>query len=143
MPKTCSQFAKDGSCTFGSECKYLHLADRKDSSKEERAEELKRVEKLRIGIKQTIQAPSNETHTESVQKDSIEQKDAVANYFSKYPTFCYNQHVMSITNFYRLCDHCGWNKHNALRKKASEGFKTALVLQFNGLYGIDADDSHS
>ena len=143
MPKICPAFAKDGSCSYGSGCKYIHIADQKASSKAERAEEMNRVESLKNKMNETTQALSCETSLGSIQKHGIQQKDAVASFFSKYPTFHYDPQATSITNFYRLCDHFAWSKHNASRKKSSEAFGTAMVLQFNGLYGIDADDGDS
>ena len=143
MHKTCPQFAKNGSCTFGHRCKYLHITDEKTISKDEREQEIGRVEKVRTGVKPTRNTPSNESLIESIPAHGIQQRDAVENFFNKWPTFRYEQNATSIANFYRLCNYHKWHKGHPLGKRAGEGFKTALVLQFNALYGIDADDTTS
>ncbi|KAG1835362.1 hypothetical protein DFJ58DRAFT_670416, partial [Suillus subalutaceus] len=65
------------------------------------------------------------------------------NFFAKYPEFKYNSSVSASLEFYRMCDKFGWDKENEdedenkKRKKASRGFKNALVQQFNDIYGTD------
>lgn len=39
-----------------------------------------------------------------------------------------------------MCDHIEWDKDDNNRKRAHAGFKTALVYQFNGIYGVNLHD---
>ena len=39
-----------------------------------------------------------------------------------------------------MCDFFEWDRSDPERIQAHEDFKTALVHQFNGTYGIDVDD---
>lgn len=42
-----------------------------------------------------------------------------------------------------MCDHFTWGRKDEERADAHEGFKEALVHQFNSLYGTEVDDIHS
>ena len=97
----------------------------------------------RTGVKPAINVSLNETPIELIPENGIQQQDAVENFFKKWPAFRYDQDATSLANFYRLCNYNAWHKGQPLRKQAGEGFKTALILQFNALYGIDADDTNS
>jgi len=39
-----------------------------------------------------------------------------------------------------MCDHFDWDRHDPERADAHDDFKTALVQQFNTLYGTEVDD---
>lgn len=42
-----------------------------------------------------------------------------------------------------MCDFFGWDRDDDERRDAHEGFKIALVQQFNAVYGTDASDIES
>lgn len=42
-----------------------------------------------------------------------------------------------------MCDFFDWDRHDPDRKVAHDDFKTALVHQFNSLYGTEVDDIES
>ena len=42
-----------------------------------------------------------------------------------------------------MCDFFGWDRDNPERAEAHDDFKTALVKQFNSLYGTEVDDIES
>ena len=39
-----------------------------------------------------------------------------------------------------MCDQFDWDKNDRERREAHDDFKTALVQQFNSLYGTEVDD---
>ncbi|KAF8758439.1 hypothetical protein RHS01_02321 [Rhizoctonia solani] len=66
-------------------------------------------------------------------------------FFNKYDDFDYDPTKPVMEEFYRMCDHYSWSSEkdknrrylNKAREKAGEGFKDALTLQFNTIYGTD------
>ena len=66
--------------------------------------------------------------------------DYLNEFFAQYPDFPYQRDKPSSQEFYRLCDFLGWDREDPERKEAHENFKTALVLQFNSVYGTDVHD---
>ncbi len=42
-----------------------------------------------------------------------------------------------------MCDFFEWNRDDPEREEAHDNFKTAMVQQFNGLYGTEIDDIES
>ena len=42
-----------------------------------------------------------------------------------------------------MCDFFDWDRRDPERAEAHDGFKTALVQQFNSLYGTEVDDMES
>lgn len=45
--------------------------------------------------------------------------------------------------FYRMCDSFGWQPDDEEKARARQGFKDAMVQQFNSIYGSDASDISS
>ncbi len=64
-------------------------------------------------------------------------------FFAQYPAFSYRQNSSSTQEFYRMCDFFDWDRDDPERGEAHDSFKTALVLQFNSLYGTEVDDLQS
>ena len=64
-------------------------------------------------------------------------------FFADYPSFQHNRQAPLTQEFYRMCDHFGWASDDAEKKEASFAFKTAMVHQFNTLYGTDENDIES
>lgn len=64
-------------------------------------------------------------------------------FFAQYPAFSYDPKSSSSTEFYRLCDFFDWDRDDPEREDAHDIFKTALVQQFNSLYGTEVDDIES
>ncbi|KAH0828875.1 hypothetical protein J3R83DRAFT_2262 [Lanmaoa asiatica] len=54
--------------------------------------------------------------------------------------FSYQPATSAQKNFARLCQVSGWARNSPARADAREGFKDALVQQFNFLYGVDGND---
>ncbi|KAF9218750.1 hypothetical protein BS17DRAFT_790809 [Gyrodon lividus] len=54
--------------------------------------------------------------------------------------FSYRAESSAHKNFARLCKVSGWAGNSGERRDAREGFKDALVQQFNTTYGTDGDD---
>ncbi|KJA16384.1 hypothetical protein HYPSUDRAFT_147812 [Hypholoma sublateritium FD-334 SS-4] len=59
----------------------------------------------------------------------------LANFFNSYDGFTYIPFEPARVQFRRLCSEREWDKHS--KKKAREGFRNALVKQFNVNYGTD------
>jgi len=66
--------------------------------------------------------------------------EPLATFFAQYRAFDYCPNASSSKEFYRMCDHFDWYRHDRERAEAHEDFKTALVQQFNTLYGTEVDD---
>ena len=64
-------------------------------------------------------------------------------FFAQYPAFDYNRGCSSSLEYYRMCDFFDWDRDDPERKEAHEDFKTAMVQQFNSLYGTEIDDIKS
>ncbi|EOA85862.1 uncharacterized protein SETTUDRAFT_111081 [Exserohilum turcica Et28A] len=54
-----------------------------------------------------------------------------------YPNFPYDPKRDVAEEFYRMCDFFAWDKDDVEREEARRGFKDAMVIQFNSLYGTD------
>ncbi|KAI9455823.1 hypothetical protein HD554DRAFT_2178320 [Boletus coccyginus] len=54
--------------------------------------------------------------------------------------FSYRPAASAQKNFARLCKVSGWVGNSPARENARDGFKDALVQQFNFLYGVDTND---
>lgn len=54
--------------------------------------------------------------------------------------FSYRPATTAQKNFAHLCKVSGWAGNSPARVNAREGFKDALVQQFNFLYGVDGND---
>ncbi|OAP63864.1 hypothetical protein AYL99_03091 [Fonsecaea erecta] len=67
-------------------------------------------------------------------------RDHIGDFFAEYPEFDYDQSAEIWREFYRMCDGFGWRGRNDEKEEAKERFKSAMVLQFNDLYGTDRDD---
>jgi hypothetical protein len=71
------------------------------------------------------------------QRHDDQSNEPLARFFAQYPSFRYNPLNSSSKEFYRMCDHFSWDRDNRERKDAHADFKTALVQQFNTVYGTD------
>ncbi|KAK5686852.1 hypothetical protein LTR17_026785 [Elasticomyces elasticus] len=65
--------------------------------------------------------------------------------FAEYPSFDYDRTKSSPREFYRMCSQFGWDRrpdgsYPRVRAEAWQKFRTALVVQFNSSFGVDADD---
>lgn len=54
--------------------------------------------------------------------------------------FTYHPTASAQKNFARLCKASGWVGNSSARTHARQGFKDALVQQFNFLYGVNGND---
>ena len=67
----------------------------------------------------------------------------LASFFTQYPSFDNDPKCSSSKEFCRMCEFSDWERSDAEREDAHEEFKSALVQQFNALYGTNADDIQS
>jgi len=71
---------------------------------------------------------------------STQLEGSLSNFFSQYIGFEYDPSNAPNSEFYRLCDHFNWERHDYERESAYDEFKDALTQQFNANYGTDAED---
>lgn len=64
----------------------------------------------------------------------------IANFFAAYPRFLYDPSQSFLDEFYRMCDHFHWRRNSQEKQVAREALHTAMVLQFNDVYGTDPND---
>ena len=69
--------------------------------------------------------------------------DPLDAFFARYPSFDYRPKCSSTEEFYRMCDFFDWDRDDLERAEAHDEFKTALVKQFNTLYGTEVDSIES
>ncbi|MCJ1344888.1 hypothetical protein MMC31_003093 [Peltigera leucophlebia] len=118
-PGICYNFARTGHCRYGVRCKFLHdppkavQAGKRGNGKQGRARGLR-----------TSATPA----------------DKIDNFFSTHSEFDYDPSASVMDEFYRMCDFFGWEREDPDRKDAKEEFRTAMVQEFNSLYGEDIDD---
>lgn len=67
-------------------------------------------------------------------------KDYIDVFFAAYPRFDYDSSRPIWTEFDRLCDDFGWCNDDDELWEARRDFKSAMVQQFNSLYGTDEED---
>ena len=66
--------------------------------------------------------------------------DKIDEFFSTYPDFDYDHSASFMQEYYRMCDFFEWDRDDPDREDAREEFRTAMVQEFNSLYGKDVDD---
>ncbi|KAK5678775.1 hypothetical protein LTR17_027637, partial [Elasticomyces elasticus] len=71
--------------------------------------------------------------------------DQVDLFFAEHPSFDYDRAKSSPREFYRMCSQFGWDRRSngsypRAREVAWQRFRTALIVQFNRSFGVDADD---
>jgi len=120
MPSICYQFADSGFCRYGENCRFSHLATPK---------------KPRLG-----KAKRRRKNSKNVASSATDHLD---DFFSQYPEFSYQRNEPSSQEFYKLCGFFEWDRDDPEQKQAHEDFKTALVHQFNSIYGTNVNDMES
>lgn len=121
MPsKICFQFQEQGSCKFGARCKFAHIRAGSSFS-------------------------GYRSHGVLLISDSSSEGDLedVADFFAEYPSFDYNPRKDVMKEFQRLCRHRGLDpedKEDSDVRHLRGKLRTAMVRQFNGIYGTDEDD---
>ncbi|KAJ4287017.1 hypothetical protein N0V90_012898 [Kalmusia sp. IMI 367209] len=91
---------------------------------------------LTVVVKGSNKARSPQYRRQKAQQDL----DAISKFFSRYPSFAYDEGRGVAEEFYRMCDFFAWDRDDEERKEAREAFKDAMVIRFNGLYGTDVAD---
>ncbi|MCJ1377447.1 hypothetical protein MMC17_000542 [Xylographa soralifera] len=125
--KVCFQFAESGKCRFGHACKYAHIAGMTGVKTKNPTRYISHKSKSKRGPKHHV--PTKPNHLDA--------------FFADYPSFRYNRKAPLVQEFYRMCDQFGWDSDDEEKKEASFAFKTAMVHQFNTLYGTDVNDIES
>lgn len=69
--------------------------------------------------------------------------DYISRFFSSYPDFNHDVSAPVWSEFTRMQNHFGWGSDDPPFRRARLGFKSAMVQQFNGLYGTEEDDLRS
>lgn len=66
--------------------------------------------------------------------------DHINVFFEEYSDFDYEPEAPIWTEFNRMCDEFGWDSDDYEMRKARRRFKSAMVQEFNFLYGTDKGD---
>lgn len=75
-----------------------------------------------------------------IKSESSDELEPMDQFFSQYSWFDYNAPLPASQQFKRLREEAGWNRGDAEGTQAWEGYRTALVRQFNSTYSSDLDD---
>ncbi|KAJ3730639.1 hypothetical protein C8R42DRAFT_568844 [Lentinula raphanica] len=60
-------------------------------------------------------------------------------FFDNYPAFRYDGAKETMPQFRELCDQYGWRRNSQEGKEALNQIRNAIALQFNAIYGSDAN----
>ncbi len=146
----CFQYAKTWTCPFGLRCKFSHdvsmtgvgpevccgrsllyyhtFFDRRNNS----------ANRITCKISQRSKLPQKYPRG-NLQRRS-RSIDHINHFFEKHPNFDYDPTAPIWMEFNRMCDEFGWNSDDYEMRKARRNFKSAMVQQFNDLYGTDEED---
>ncbi|KAF8848879.1 hypothetical protein BDZ45DRAFT_605233 [Acephala macrosclerotiorum] len=69
--------------------------------------------------------------------------DHIDAFFAQHEEFDYNPSAPVWAEFSRMCDEFGWYIEDYEMRNAKRNFKSAMVQQFNDLYGTDMNDLDS
>ncbi|RDW63577.1 hypothetical protein BP6252_11122 [Coleophoma cylindrospora] len=123
----CFQYAKSGACRFGSQCKYTHDEFKKDQNN-------KSVPRSFI---QSRKKPNGKCH------EIKQPADHIGEFFAQHPSFRHDSSAPIWSEFYRMCDDFDWVRQDPEMLEAKREFKSAMVLQFNRIYGKSERDMRS
>ena len=143
MSRTCYQWAESGTCSYGSACKFSHslssvcLPLHSDAPNfSNRSQKPSKAARAPAGIR------NKRTNNEKTRRGRPSE-GPLDTFFAQYPEFDYRQNASSTGEFYRMCDFFDWDRDDPDRQDAHDDFKTALVQQFNSLYGTEVDSLES
>jgi len=102
-------------------------------------------------IHKTIGSKNGSRNRNSKKKNNKKEKihpihsspDHLDTFFAQYPSFDYRRTSSSSQEYYRMCKFFGWDRDDLEREEAHDSFKTAMVQQFNSLYGTEVEDIES
>ncbi|KAF2441936.1 hypothetical protein P171DRAFT_82746 [Karstenula rhodostoma CBS 690.94] len=120
----CYQFQNSGFCSYGTSCRFSHDGD------------LKKQVHHRYGRRGNSKPHSPQHGRQKAEQDV----DAISKFFSRYPSFAYDEERGVAEEFYRMCDFFAWDRDDEERDEARQAFKDALVIRFNSLYGTNVAD---
>ncbi len=144
MADICYQFAESKRCRFGNRCKYVHVFTNVDSHPPSSS-----------GLEVAFHELSMDNQKQNGKKDRNKNKkgrkprkihhwaDHLSTFFGQYPAFDHNRYSSSSQEFYRTWGFFDWDRDDPEREEAYDGFKTALVQQFNSLYRTEVNDIES
>ncbi|KAF7970579.1 hypothetical protein HWV62_23693, partial [Athelia sp. TMB] len=131
MPASCFQFAKQGYCKAGEDCRFEHgPSDWSVLVSSPIADVVLRLMPQR-------QVPIRRVRRNKRTASLIEK------FFEQYPPFDYDSSQPVMSEFWRMCHYFGWNKKDEEQQEAREELKDAMVQQFNDFYGTDIEDINS
>lgn len=116
----CFQYNKSGTCRFGSSCKFSHEGSKKAATS-----------------KQPREWVEGKHRGQAVSVDYIDK------FFAQHPGFDYDPSAPIWMEFNRMCDDYEWDSDDYEFRNARRNFKSAMVQQFNSLYGTDENDLSS
>lgn len=115
MKGNCFEFAKSGSCKFGTGCKFHHI--RSASTRPD------------LGSSRKFNTPRGSQN-----------EGPIDVFFSQFPCFGYNTTAPVWDEFEFLCQFNEWDDDDYKKRQAKRQFKDALIREFGTLYGTDVDE---
>jgi hypothetical protein len=91
-------------------------------------------------LKKETESDTNSLADIEIKSESSDEVEPMEQFFSQYSWFDYSAPQPASQQFKRLREEAGWERSNPEGKEAWEGYRTALVRQFNFSYSIDEDD---
>lgn len=110
MKGNCFEFAKSGSCKFGTGCKFHHI--RSASTRPD------------LGSSRKFNTPRGSQNGGPIDV-----------FFSQFPCFGYNTTAPVWDEFEFLCQFNEWDDDDYKKRQAKREFKDALIREFGTLYG--------
>jgi hypothetical protein len=142
----CRYSLASGSCTYGSDCLFRHDKQQTGHTNVGGRSPYRDANEsnLRSTCKNSTNAKKKQKKSRnSNQRENKRSLDHIDRFFARYPTFEYDSAKPIWTEFYRMCEFFKWDQNDIEMKDAKQEFKTAMVKQFNDIYGTDPNNLKS
>ena len=148
MGPQCYQSTENGTCNFGTTCKFHHGTDNETKTEGLEFEGDLKSQPSKNASRGLEKAKSQTKEKKYKQRNNMPEElpkpqDSLDELFAQYSPFNYQSTRPSWQEFYRMCDFFSWSRDDHDRNVAHRVFKDALILQFNSIYGSNLNDPES